>query len=96
MKLLELNVDQGFIIQFMIIVSFTFFSVRFLLQPCIYYEASLIAQLVKNPPAIQEILVQFLGREDLLEKGKATHSSIFSEHPRLRTADVKSGLQVCW
>ena len=31
--------------------------------------ASLIAQLVKNPPAMQEIPIQFLGREDLLEKG---------------------------
>ena len=30
---------------------------------------SLIAQLVKNPPAMQETLVQFLGREDRLEKG---------------------------
>ena len=30
---------------------------------------SLIAQLVKNPPAMQETLVQFLGLEDLLEKG---------------------------
>ena len=30
--------------------------------------ASLIAQLVKNPPAMQETLVQFLGQEDLLEK----------------------------
>ena len=38
--------------------------------------AFLIAQLVKNPSAMQEIPVQFLGREDLLEKGKATHSSI--------------------
>ena len=34
-----------------------------------YYTASLIAQLVKNPPAMQETLVQFLGWEDLLEKG---------------------------
>ena len=33
------------------------------------WRASLIAQLVKNPPAMQETLVQFLGREDLLEKG---------------------------
>ena len=33
------------------------------------YQAFLIAQLVKNPPAMQETLVQFLGREDLLEKG---------------------------
>ena len=31
--------------------------------------ASLIAQLVKNPPAMQEILVRFVGQEDLLEKG---------------------------
>ena len=31
--------------------------------------ASLIAQLVKNPPAMQEILVRFLGQKDLLEKG---------------------------
>ena len=38
--------------------------------------ASLIAQLVKNLPAMQEILVRFLGQEDLLEKGQATHSSI--------------------
>ena len=30
---------------------------------------SLVAQLVKNPPAMQEILVQFLGWEDPLEKG---------------------------
>ena len=29
--------------------------------------ASLIAQLVKNPPAMQETLVQFLGGEDVLE-----------------------------
>ena len=38
--------------------------------------ASLIAQLVKNPPAMQETLVRFLGQEDPLEKGKTTHSSI--------------------
>ena len=39
-------------------------------------QASLIAQLVKNPPAMQEILVRFLGREDPLENGQATHASI--------------------
>jgi len=39
-------------------------------------RASLISQLVKNLPAIPETLVQFLGWEDLLEKGQATHSSI--------------------
>ena len=36
----------------------------------------LVTQLVKNPPAMQETPVQFLGLEDLLEKGKATDSSI--------------------
>ena len=37
---------------------------------------SLIAQLVKNPPAMQETPVPFLGWEDPLEKVWATHSSI--------------------
>ena len=40
--------------------------------------ASPIAQLVKNPPAMQETLVRFLGQKDPLEKGKATHSSILA------------------
>ena len=40
------------------------------------YAASLIAQLVKNPPAMQETPVRFLGWEDPLEKGQATHTSI--------------------
>ena len=44
---------------------------------CIF-RASLVAQLVKNLPAVQETLVQFLGQEDPLEKGKATHSSILA------------------
>ena len=34
--------------------------------------------MVKNLPAMQEIRVQFLGREDLLEKEMATDSSIFA------------------
>ena len=38
--------------------------------------ASLVAQTVKNPPAMQETQVQSLGREDPLEKELATHSSI--------------------
>ena len=40
--------------------------------------ASLVAQLVRNPPAMQETSVQSLGWEDPLEKGKATHSSILA------------------
>ena len=38
--------------------------------------ASLVAQMVKNPPAMQEIWIRFLTWEDSLEKGIATHSSI--------------------
>ena len=38
----------------------------------------LIAQLVNNPPAMQETPGQFLGWEDPLEKGQATHSSILA------------------
>ena len=39
---------------------------------------SLVAHLVKNLPAIRETWVRFLGWEDPLEKGKATHSSILA------------------
>ena len=46
--------------------------------PLQYSWASLVAQLVKNPPAMQETWVQSLGWEDPLEKGKATHSSILA------------------
>ena len=41
-------------------------------------RASLIAQLVKNLPAMRETLVQFLVWEDPLEKEKATHASILA------------------
>ena len=43
--------------------------------PLQYSWASLVAQLVKNVPAMQETWVRSLGWEDLLEKGRATHSS---------------------
>ena len=46
--------------------------------PLQYSWASLVAQLVKNPPAMQKTWVQSLGWEDPLEKGKATHSSILA------------------
>ena len=44
------------------------------------FWVSLIAQLVKNPPAMQETPVWFLGQEDPLEKGKATHSDLGLEN----------------
>ena len=40
--------------------------------------ASLVAQMVKNLPAVQETWVRSLGREDPLEEGMATHSSILA------------------
>ena len=40
-------------------------------------QATMIAQLVKNPLAMQETLVLFLGQEDSLKKGWVTHSNIF-------------------
>ena len=39
------------------------------LQKLLYTGASMVAQLVKNLPAVQKTLVQFLGQEDALEKG---------------------------
>ena len=39
---------------------------------------SLVAQMAKNLPAMQETSVRFLGQEDPLEKGTATHSSILA------------------
>ena len=46
--------------------------------PLQYSWASLVAQLVKNLPAMQETWVQSLGWEDPLEKGKAAHSRMLA------------------
>ena len=40
--------------------------------------ASLVVQMIKNLAAMQETGIQFLGQEDPLKKGKATHSSILA------------------
>ena len=53
-----------------ILIHLTFSSVQFWI--------SLVAQLVKDPPTVQETWVQSLVWEDPLEKGKATHSSILA------------------
>ena len=42
------------------------------------FWASLVAELVKNLPAMRETWFQSLGWEDSMEKGKATHSSILA------------------
>ena len=57
------------------------FSLNFrsidIIKECLWNsQASLVAQLVKNPPAMQKTLVQFLGWEDPLEKGQTTYSNI--------------------
>ena len=46
--------------------------------PLQYSWASLVAQMVKNPPAMRETWVQPLGWEDPLEEGMVTHSSILA------------------
>jgi len=46
--------------------------------PLQYSWASLVAQMVKNPPAMRETWIQSLGWEDPLEEGMATHSSVLA------------------
>ena len=59
--------------------------------PLQYSWASMVAQTVKNSPAIWETWVQSLGWEDLLEKGIATHSSILVW--RISWTEEAGGLQ---
>ena len=54
-------------------------------------KASLAAQVVKNPPAMQETWVQSLGWEDPLEKEMTTHSSILAW--RIPWMEKPGGLQ---
>ena len=53
--------------------------------------ASLVAQMVKNPPAMRETSVQSLGPEDPLKKGMATHPSILAW--RIPWTEEPGGLQ---
>ena len=58
---------------------------------CINYYTPLVAQMVKNLPAMQEDWVRSLGWEDLLKKGMAAHFSILAwAIPRIEEPD---GLQ---
>ena len=52
--------------------------VTFIMVIFLQGKTSLVAQTVKNLPAIQETRVQCLGWEDPLKKGMATHSSILA------------------
>ena len=57
----------------------------------LFFWASLVAQRVKNPPAMQETWVRSLGCKDSLEKGMATHSSNPSR--RIPWTEEPGGLQ---
>ena len=59
--------------------------------PLLSEWASLVAQTVKNLPAMQETQVQSLGQEDPLEKGMATHCSILAW--RIPWTEDPGGLQ---
>ena len=61
------------------------------IPPIRQLKASLVAQLVKNRPAMQETPVRFLGREDPLKKGMATHFSILAW--RVPWTEEPGGLQ---
>ena len=56
-----------------------------------YWDINLVAQMVKNLPAMQETWVRSLGQEDPLEKGMATHSSILAW--RIPWTEEPGGLQ---
>ena len=59
-------------------------SILIFVKCCVISWASLVAQLAKNPPAMQEAQVRFLGQEDPSEKGQAVHSSVLGLPWRLR------------
>ena len=56
-----------------------------------FIEAFLVAQTVKRLPTVWKTQVQSLGQEDLLEKGMATHSSIFTPTPQKRGSKKYTG-----
>ena len=63
----------------------------YILSTTTVFGAFLVAQMVKNLPAMQETQVQSLGRKDPLEKGMTTHSSILAW--RIPWTEEPSGLQ---
>ena len=67
------------------------FPCPLLLRLLAFLGASLVAQMVKNPPAMWETWVQSLDQEDPLEKGMATHSSILAW--RIPWTEEPGGLQ---
>ena len=70
---------------------FLFFTGEFSIVPKTVPWASLVAQMVKNLPAMQETWVQSLSWEDPLEKGMATHSNVLAW--RIPWSEEPGGLQ---
>ena len=66
-------------------------AIHYLFEACM---ASLVAQMLKNLPVMQETQVQSLGLEDPLEKGMATHSSILA--CRIPWTEEPGGLHSPW
>ena len=62
----------------LLLLLWVFFVFVFVFFVFFVFRASLIAQFVKNPPAMQETPVLFLGQEGPLEKEKSTHCSILA------------------
>ena len=62
-----------------------------MIYACCLDMVSLVAQMIKNLPAMQETQVQSVGWEDPLEKGMATHSSILAW--RIPWTEEPGGLQ---
>ena len=62
-----------------------------LFRSSLVVRASLVAHIVKNLLAMQETQVQYLGQEDPLEKGMATHSTIIAW--RIPWTEEPGGLQ---
>ena len=69
-----------------------FLTPKFTIYELVYYFVHiLVAQMVKNMPAMQETWVQFLGQEDPLEKEMSTHSHILAW--RIPWTEEPGGLQ---
>ena len=66
------------LVRLLIIALLTYNLPLVYLQTSLYISTSLAAQTVKRRLTMQDIRVQSLGREDLLEKGTATHSSVLA------------------
>ena len=84
---LQWSVEKTHFFSFFKIIIYLFLAVLGLPAA----RAFLVAQLVKNPPAMQETWVRFLGQEDPLEKEMATHSRILAW--RIPWAEGPGGLR---